>query len=181
MVIKCKERFLPPDPFLGVHPLQRTWQDLAHYFPRPLILWVCTPSIPRLLGHNALDPLFSPLPWLSRHSYRVPVPLSLALSEQTLFPCLGFVWCILNQSAFVAKEKSESSCIYMTEKSGTFFSEKSGTFFRKNPVHFFRKSPFHFFGEIPYIFSEKSVSFFTTQKSFFLSFQEGWMSMEEGM
>ena len=99
MVIKCKERFLPPDPFLGVHPLQRTWQDLAHYFPRTLILWVCTPSIPRLLGHNALDPLFYALIEPTLLPCPCP-PVLFALIEQTLFPCLGFeprlVGCVIH-------------------------------------------------------------------------------------
>ena len=37
-----------------MHPLQRSSRDSAHNNPTTLILWVCTPSIPRFSDHRAL-------------------------------------------------------------------------------------------------------------------------------
>ena len=50
---KIGRRF-PTDPFLGVHPLQRSSQDSAHYNPTTSVLWVCTPSILLFSDRSAL-------------------------------------------------------------------------------------------------------------------------------
>ena len=109
---------LPTDPFLGVHPLQRSSQDLTHYNPTTSVLWVCTPSILLFTGHNALrhtkSLLFSPFPLFSFS----PTPLPCPDWADTLTVSGGFVDTLsvsgvwtpggrmcdssFNQSAFVA-------------------------------------------------------------------------------